>query len=167
MLGSSIVGNATNPLGVFPLTGTVDPSGGGVFKIGAYAGTIRFSGTTFEANYANNCGGRFAIGRKLAVGNAQGPQNKVPNAVCSKPEDFDHQIVIVQGTVTSLNQTTSGRGKEYTTFKLQDCPAVNIFAWGHPTMSDGDHVRVEGEFETERHKAQNTFYNDIEAISIK
>jgi hypothetical protein len=64
VLGSSVVGNATNPWGVFPLTGTVDPSGTGVFKIGKFVGTIKFSGTTFEANYANDCGGRFAIGSK-------------------------------------------------------------------------------------------------------
>jgi clan AA aspartic protease (TIGR02281 family) len=65
VVGSSLFGNATNPFGVFPLTGTVDPKGKGVFKIGKFAGTIRFSNTTFEANYANNCGGRFASGRKV------------------------------------------------------------------------------------------------------
>jgi hypothetical protein len=69
VVGSSIVGNATNPLGVFPLTGTVDPSGRGLFKICRFAGTIRFSGTKFEANYANDCGGRFAIGSKRTPGN--------------------------------------------------------------------------------------------------
>ena len=69
VVGSSIVGNATNPLGVFPLTGTVDHSGRGLFQIGRFVGTIRFSRTTFEANYANDCGGRFAIGSKRTVGN--------------------------------------------------------------------------------------------------
>ena len=54
------------------------------------------------------------------------------NAVCPKPKDFDHQIVVVQGTVTSLNQTTSHIGHDYTTFKLQDCGAVNIFNMGAP-----------------------------------
>ena len=69
VVGSSIVGNATNPFGVFPLTGTVDPSGRGLFKIGRFTGTIRFSGTKFEANYANDCGGRFAIGSKRTAEN--------------------------------------------------------------------------------------------------
>jgi hypothetical protein len=68
VVGSSIVGNATNPLGVFPLA-TVDPSGRGIFKIGRFAGTIRFSGTKFEANYANDCGGRFAVGLKRTAQN--------------------------------------------------------------------------------------------------
>lgn len=64
VMGSSIVGNATNPSGVYPLSGTVNPHGAGVFKIGGFVGTVRFSGNTFEANYANQCGGRFAIGTK-------------------------------------------------------------------------------------------------------
>jgi hypothetical protein len=67
VVGSSIVGNATNPSGVFPLSGTVNPSGTGVFKIGGFVGTVRFTGTTFQANYANACGGRFAIGTKRAA----------------------------------------------------------------------------------------------------
>ena len=60
--GSVISGSATNPLGAFPLTGKVEPSGEGVFKIVAYSGIIRFSGNRFEANYANDCGARFALG---------------------------------------------------------------------------------------------------------
>jgi hypothetical protein len=64
VVGSSIVGNVSNPLGVFPLSGTVNPSGLGVFKIGTFPGTVRFSGTRFEANFANRCGGRVAFGTK-------------------------------------------------------------------------------------------------------
>ena len=33
-------------------------------------------------------------------------------------------------------------------------------------MRNGDHVRVEGEFETERHKGPYTFYNDLEVTKI-
>ena len=64
VLGSSLVGYASNPMGVFPLTGTITSSGNGSFKIGSFAGTITFSERTFEAKYANNCGGRFALGVK-------------------------------------------------------------------------------------------------------
>jgi hypothetical protein len=63
--GSAIVGNARNPFGVFALAGRVDPSGNGEFRIGGFVGTIRFSGTMFEANYANTCGGRFAAGTRV------------------------------------------------------------------------------------------------------
>ena len=69
VVGTSIVGNATNPLGVFPLSGTVGPNGSGIFKIGSFVGAVRFSGTTFDAHYSNDCGGRFAIGRKRTAGN--------------------------------------------------------------------------------------------------
>jgi hypothetical protein len=64
VVSSSIVGNVSNPRGVFPLSGTVNPSGLGVFKIGTFAGTVRFSGTRFEAHFANGCGGRVAFGTK-------------------------------------------------------------------------------------------------------
>ena len=64
VVGSSIVGNATNPSGVFPLSGTLDANGRGTFKIGSFAGTVTFAGNQFQANYANSCGGRFAVGTK-------------------------------------------------------------------------------------------------------
>jgi hypothetical protein len=62
VLGNSLVGYASNPVGVFPLTGKINFGGSGSFKIGAFVGAIRFSDHTFEAKYANNCGGRFATG---------------------------------------------------------------------------------------------------------
>jgi predicted aspartyl protease len=60
--GSSLVGYASNPMGVFPLMGTISAGGSGSFKIGTFVGTISFSERSFEAKYANNCGGRFAVG---------------------------------------------------------------------------------------------------------
>ena len=65
VVGSSIVGNATNPLGSFAITGTVDQNGNGIFKIGGFGGAIRFSGTTFEAKYENSCGSRLATGTRI------------------------------------------------------------------------------------------------------
>ena len=62
VMGSSLVGYASNPMGVFPLAGKIGLDGNGSFKIGAFVGTIRFSEHGFEATYANNCGGRFAVG---------------------------------------------------------------------------------------------------------
>jgi clan AA aspartic protease (TIGR02281 family) len=49
-------------MGVFPLTGAIDKGGDGSFRIGAFVGTISFAADTFQAKYANNCGGRFAVG---------------------------------------------------------------------------------------------------------
>ncbi len=90
-------------------------------------------------------------------------------SIIAKPTDFDHQTVTLLGTVSALKETTSRRGNDYTTFKLQDpsgCGAVNVFTWGHPTMNNDDHVRVEGVFETEHHKGRYTFYNEVEATKV-
>ena len=100
-----------------------------------------------------------------AVGNAA----DVP--ICSiiaKPTSFDHQNVSLQGTIGSLRETTSRRGNDYTTFKLQDpsCGGLNIFTWGHPALTNGDHVRVDGVFETEHHQGSYTFYNEVEATKV-
>jgi hypothetical protein len=87
-------------------------------------------------------------------------------AIVDKPTSFNHQTVTLQGIVMALKETTSRRGNDYTTFKLQDpsgCGAVNIFAWGHPMLNNGDRIHVDGVFETEHHQGHYTFYNEIEA----
>jgi hypothetical protein len=40
--------------------------------------------------------------------------------IVDKPASFNHQTVMLQGIVTALKETTSRRGNDYTTFKLQD-----------------------------------------------
>ena len=90
-------------------------------------------------------------------------------AIIAKPAAFDHQSVTLQASVSALKETTSRRGNDYTTFKLQDpsgCGAVTIFIWGHPSLSNGDQVRVEGVFETEHHHGQYTFYNEVQAAKV-
>jgi hypothetical protein len=98
--------------------------------------------------------------------------NAIDVPICSiiaKPTSFDHQSVSLAGTIAGLRETTSRRGNEYTTFKLRDpsgCGDLNIFTWGHPTLANGDHVRVDGIFETEHHQGQYTFYNEVQASKI-
>jgi hypothetical protein len=90
-------------------------------------------------------------------------------AIIAKPADFNHITVTLQGTATALKETTSHRGNDYTTFKLQDpsrCGGVNIFAWGHPALNNGDQVRVEGVFETVHRVRQYTFHNEVEATKV-
>jgi hypothetical protein len=90
-------------------------------------------------------------------------------AICSlvtKPANFDRQAVTFQGTAKAVKKTTSRRGNEYTLFKLQglrDCGAVDVFMWGHPKLVNGDHVRVEGVFESVHHQDRLVFYNQVEA----
>jgi hypothetical protein len=99
--------------------------------------------------------------------------NAAEVALCSlagNRASFDHQNVTLQGNAIDVKETTSRRGNDYTTFKLQDSTngscTVNIFTWGHPTLTNGDHVRVDGVFETEHHQGRYTFYNEVEATKV-
>ena len=93
-------------------------------------------------------------------------------AIClivEKPANFNHQNVTLQGAALGVKETTSHRGNEYTTFKLQGpsgCGAVNIFTWGHAALSNGDQVRVDGVFETKHHQGRYTFHNEVEATKV-
>jgi len=93
-------------------------------------------------------------------------------AICSlvaKPSNFDRQTITFQGVATAVKKKNSRRGNDYTLFKLQGpsgCGTVDVFIWGHPKLSDGDHVRVEGVFETVHHQDQMVFYNQVEATKI-
>ena len=85
-------------------------------------------------------------------------------AICSlvaKPSNFDRQAVTFQGIATAVKKTTSRRGNDYTLFKLQ-----GVFMWGHPKLSNGDHVRVEGVFKSVHHQDRSVFYNQVEATKV-
>jgi hypothetical protein len=99
--------------------------------------------------------------------------NAAEVAVCSLATNrasFDHQNVTLQGTAIDIKETTSSRGNDYTTFRLQDSTngscTVSIFTWGHPTLTNGDHICVDGVFETEHHQGRYTFYNEVQATKI-
>jgi hypothetical protein len=93
-------------------------------------------------------------------------------AICSlvaKPLNFDRQAITFQGMATAVKKKTSRRGNDYTLFKLQgpsNCGTVDVFIWGHPKLSDGDRVRVEGVFETVHHQDNLVFYNQVEATKV-
>jgi hypothetical protein len=91
------------------------------------------------------------------------------HSIVSNPSGFDHQTIMLQGTAVAVKETTSQRGNDYTTFKLQDPgsgDSISIFTWGHPVLGNGDHVRVEGVFEREHHQGRYTFYNEVEASKV-
>jgi len=70
---------------------------------------------------------------------------------------------------TAVKKKNSRRGNDYTLFKLQGaggCGTIDVFIWGHPKLSDGDRVRVEGVFETVHHQDQLVFYNQVEATKV-
>ncbi len=90
------------------------------------------------------------------------------HSIVASPASFDHRNVTLRGNVADLKETTSHAGNDYTTFKLQDASgsAVTVFEWGHPALTNGSPVRVQGEFETEHHEGRYTFYNEVEATKV-
>ena len=89
-------------------------------------------------------------------------------AIAHGPTSFDHRAVSLTGKVTSLRETTSQRGNDYSTFKLSDTGGCEllVFTWGHPAVHDGNRVRVDGVFEIEHHTGRYTFHNELIAKSI-
>ena len=112
------------------------------------------------------------ISRRCVTNGGSLDDADAPIGLCSlvaKPANFDRQPVTLQGTATAVKKNASSQGNNYTLFKLQDpggCGAVNIFTWGHPKLSNGDDVRVEGVFETVHHQDRSIFYNQVEATKV-
>jgi hypothetical protein len=89
-------------------------------------------------------------------------------AVANNRAKFDHQNVVLTGTVSALKETTSQVAHSpYTTFKLEDGNFfLDIFIWKHPALASGDRVQVRGVFEVEHHQGKYTFYNEVQATSV-
>jgi hypothetical protein len=90
-------------------------------------------------------------------------------AVSANPSKFDHQALTMQGIVTGLTKTTSRKGGKQMTFLLSSpagCGGVVVFAQGPATLSNGDHLQVEGVFEMEHRRDGSTFHNQLTATKI-
>jgi hypothetical protein len=88
-------------------------------------------------------------------------------AVANNHAKFDHQNVVLTGTVSTLKETTSKKRNDYTTFRLDNGNCfLNIFSWGHCTIASGDNVQVEGVFEVETDQGKYKFYNEVQATSV-
>ena len=89
--------------------------------------------------------------------------------VLSSPDKYDGQEVNIQGKATKIQPRTSKKGNDYMTFTLRDesGKGINIFTFGHPTISDGQKITVTGIFQKVKKVGKYTFYNEIEAKDIK
>jgi len=90
-------------------------------------------------------------------------------AVSTNPSKFDHQHLTLEGIVTGLTKTTSRSGSKQMTFLLSSlagCGGVVVFAHGPATLSNGDHLQVEGVFEIESRRDGSTFHNQMQATKI-
>ena len=90
-------------------------------------------------------------------------------ALVSNPAKFDNQAVTLHGTALMVRATTSSRGNAYTTFQVNDATgaAVRVFTWGHPGFKDGQSVEVVGVFQRVKRVGRYTFYNEVEAQSVR
>ena len=83
--------------------------------------------------------------------------------ILGSPSTYDGQHVDVRGTVERLEQKTSHRGNPYVTFALCSSQCIHVFAFGTPSISDGQTITVHGMYESVKHVSGYTFYNEIDA----
>ncbi|MFI5342441.1 MAG: hypothetical protein ACHQ7N_21730 [Candidatus Methylomirabilales bacterium] len=87
----------------------------------------------------------------------------------ANPAKFDGQTVTLRGTATAVKATVSPKGNPYTTFQVKDSSgaAVRVFSWGHPEIREGVSVEVVGVFQQIKKVGRNTFYNEVEAQTVR
>jgi hypothetical protein len=89
--------------------------------------------------------------------------------VSANPSGFDHQQLTLEGIAAGLRKGTSRSGRKDVTFLLTSpagCGGVIVYAQQPPTLSNGDHVKVEGIFETQHRRDGLTFFNEMQATKI-
>jgi hypothetical protein len=102
----------------------------------------------------------------ISVADASGPE---VCAVSAHPSSFDHQRLTLVGIVAGLTKITSRRGRKEMTFLLSSpkgCGGVIVYAQEPATLSNGDHLQVEGIFEIEHRRDGMTFHNEMQATKI-
>jgi hypothetical protein len=89
--------------------------------------------------------------------------------VVANPSGFDHRQLTLEGIVAGLTKSTSHSGHKQMTFLLRSpvgCGGVIVYAQEPATLSNGDHLQVEGIFEMERRRDGSTFHNEMQATKI-
>ena len=89
--------------------------------------------------------------------------------VAANPSGFDHRQVTLKGIVAGLSKSTSRSGHKQMTFLLRSpvgCCGIIVYAQEPATLSNGDHLQVEGIFEMEHRRDGSTFHNEMRATKI-
>ena len=89
--------------------------------------------------------------------------------ILSNPDKYDYQEVIVQGKAIKIRNKISQKGNEYTTFNLTDSSgrSLSVFSWGNPGIKEGQNVSISGIYQKVKRVGNYTFYNEVEAKTIK
>src|SRR5262249_17831428 len=86
--------------------------------------------------------------------------------VVANPSGFDHRQLTLEGIVAGLTKSTSRSGHKQMTFLLRSpvgCGGVVVYAQEPASLSNGDHLQVEGTFEMEHRRDGSTFHNEMQA----
>jgi hypothetical protein len=89
--------------------------------------------------------------------------------VSANPSGFDHRQLTLEGIVAVLTKSTSHSGHKQMTFLLRSpvgCGGVIVYAQEPASLSNGDHLKVEGIFEVEHRQDGSTFHNEMQATKI-
>jgi hypothetical protein len=83
--------------------------------------------------------------------------------ILAHPANFDQQHVEVSGAVSGIRTKVSHRGNAYVTFSLCSAGCIHVFAFGSPTLHDGQQLTVHGTYYAVKHQGSYTFRNEIDA----
>ena len=77
--------------------------------------------------------------------------------VLRAPSTFNRQPVAVSGRVKDLRV-----GNGYDTFRICETSCLEVLAWGHPRIEEGQELSVRGRFKVLRHLGHHQLRNLIE-----
>lgn len=84
------------------------------------------------------------------------------------PDQYDKQMVIVVGRVTSIQTAENRQGQSAYGFLLKDTNGtVKVIGMGKTDVHEGEQVVVEGVFSRLRQAGRAVVYNEIKANSIR
>jgi hypothetical protein len=83
--------------------------------------------------------------------------------ILGSPSTYNGQHVDVKGAVGHLQQKVSHKGNPYVTFSLCPGQCIHVFAFGTPSIGDGQTITVHGSCESVKHASGYTFYNEVDA----
>ena len=84
------------------------------------------------------------------------------------PDQYDKQMVIVVGRVTSVQTAENRQGQSAYGFLLKDTNGtVKVIGLGKTDVHEGEQVIVEGVFSRLRQAGRAVVYNEIKANSIR
>ncbi len=90
-------------------------------------------------------------------------------AVADSPSKFNHQRLTLKGMAVGVNKSASRTGSKEMTFLLTGpagCGSIIVYFQGLATLSNGDHIEVEGTFETQHFRDGSIFNNEMQASKI-